>query len=110
MSSISGYRVMWLFVLFDLPVKSREQRQQYAHFRKEILSRGFTQLQLSVYAKHLPSEQAADSLKTHIVRALPPGGQVRLLLVTDHQFGKMEVYNARIRGRVESAPTQISLF
>ena len=108
--SIAAYRVMWQFVLFDLPVLTREDRRDYTRFRKKVLSLGFTQLQFSVYAKHIPSEEAAEHLKTHIFGALPPGGQVRLLSVTDHQFGKMEVYCGRRRRATESPPLQISLF
>ncbi len=108
--AIAAYRVMWLFVLFDLPVQTREERRDYTRFRKKVLSLGFSQLQYSVYAKHIASEQAGEHLKTHVVGALPPGGQVRLLAVTDHQFGKMEVYYGRMRRPAESPPLQISLF
>jgi CRISPR-associated protein Cas2 len=101
---------MWLFVLFDLPVETREQRRDYARFRKKILSFGFAQLQYSVYAKHMPSEEAGEHLKTRIAMVMPPDGEVRLLMVTDHQFGKMEVYTGRRRRPVERAPLQISLF
>jgi CRISPR-associated protein Cas2 len=108
--AIPAFRVMWLFVLFDLPVASRTERREYARFRKQLLSLGFTKLQFSVYAKHLPSGDAAENQKRTIAACLPPGGQVRLLAVTDHQFGQMEVYEARKRTRAEPAPLQISLF
>jgi CRISPR-associated endoribonuclease Cas2 len=101
---------MWLFVLFDLPVETADQRRQYAQFRKKILSMGFAQLQYSVYARHMPSEDAAEHVKTRLMAYLPPEGQVRLLMVTDHQFGKMEVYYGRMRRPAETPPLQISLF
>jgi CRISPR-associated protein Cas2 len=107
---MSRYRIMWLFVLFDLPVDSKENRKEYTSFRKKLLEKGFTMMQFSVYAKHLPSEEAADFLKVHIQGALPPHGQVRLLQVTDHQFGKMEVFFGRKRRAVEDPPIQIGLF
>ncbi len=71
---ISEYRIMWIFVLFDLPVLTKEHRRDYTTFRKKVLSLGFTQLQLSVYAKHLPSEDAGEHLKVRIMAALPPRG------------------------------------
>lgn len=101
---------MWLFALFDLPVESKEHRRHYAQFRKKLLDKGFTMLQFSVYAKHLASEEAAASLRTTIVSALPPKGQVRILGITDHQFGKMEIYSGRQREKREDPPMQISLF
>jgi CRISPR-associated protein Cas2 len=101
---------MWIFVMFDLPVLTRDQRREYSQFRKQLQSRGFTMLQYSVYAKHIASEDAAETIKTHIMAALPPSGQVRVLAVTDHQFCKMEVYFGRKRRRVEDPPLQIALF
>lgn len=92
--------------MFDLPVLSKDQRREYAQFRKKLQAKGFTMLQYSVYAKHL----AAEPLKSHVKAALPPQGQVRVMAVTDHQFGKMEVYFGRKRRPVEDPPLQISLF
>lgn len=107
---LSPYRVMWLFAMFDLPVDSKEHRREYAQFRKKLLAAGFTMLQYSVYAKHLPSEEASDSLRRLIRAALPPHGQVRVLSVTDHQFGKMDVFFGGKRRAAEAPPMQISLF
>lgn len=101
---------MWMLVLFDLPVETKEQRRDYTRFRKKVLSLGFAQLQYSVYAKHVASQEAEDPLKTRVVGALPPEGQVRILDVTDHQFGKMEIYQGRRRRGPENPPLQISLF
>lgn len=101
---------MWMFVMFDLPVDSRDRRRDYAQFRKKLLSKGFTMLQYSVYAKHVPSEDAVTPLRTHVVSALPPDGQVRVMAVTDHQFSKMEVFFGRKRKKTEDPPLQISLF
>ncbi len=96
--------------MFDLPVDTKNARREYAQFRKKLLGKGFTMLQYSVYAKHVPTEDAAEPLKTTVFGALPADGQVRLLTVTDHQFSKMEVYFGRKRRRVEDPPLQISLF
>lgn len=108
--ALSRYRVMWFFVLFDLPVETTEQRRDYAQFRKMLQKRGFTMLQYSVYAKHIPSEDAVKPLKMMIRMGLPPEGQVRLMAVTDHQFSKMEVFTGRKRKAVEDPPMQVSLF
>jgi CRISPR-associated protein Cas2 len=108
--AISEYRVMWLFAMFDLPVETKDHRREYAQFRKALLGAGFTMLQYSVYAKHMPSEEASDSLRAKIRAALPPHGQVRVMAVTDHQFGKMDVFYGRKRRAAEEPPMQISLF
>lgn len=101
---------MWLFALFDLPVDTREHRREYAHFRKGLLHAGFTMLQYSVYARHAASEEAVEAIRGRVRGAIPPHGQVRLVSVTDHQFGKMEVYYGRKRCPAEDPPAQLMLF
>lgn len=88
----SPYQAMWLFALFDLPVDSPDHRRVYTRFRKALLAEGFSMLQYSVYARHCNSEEKADAFKRHLRPKLPSEGQVRLLAVTDAQFGKMEVF------------------
>lgn len=106
----SGYRSMWMFAMFDLPVTTKEARKRYARFRKALLYRGFTMLQFSVYARHCASEEFADGVRQDVRAVLPPDGQVRLLGVTDRQFGKMEVYFGKMRRRAENPPSQFMLF
>lgn len=107
---LAPYRTMWLFVMFDLPVKSRENRKQYALFRKGLLGLGFAKMQFSVYAKAFPSEDAANAASSQIRASLPPNGHVRTLAVTDHQFGKMQIFLSKKKQDVEQAPEQICLF
>ena len=49
-------------------------------------------LQYSVYARYCASEEIADAYRARIRAELPAGGYVRVLAVTDRQFGKMESY------------------
>lgn len=106
----SEYRAMWLFTMFDLPVETRQQRREYSQFRKLLLKLGFTQLQLSVYARYSGSEESADAARNQIRACIPPHGQVRMIAVTDHQFGKMEYWFGKSRRRVEDPPMQYELF
>ena len=101
---------MWLFALFDLPTTTKQQRRQYAQFRKTLLARGFTMMQYSVYARYCPDEDAAEAQRRAIRCALPPAGQVRVMSLTDRQFGKMEVYFGARRAKVEDPPAQLMLF
>jgi CRISPR-associated protein Cas2 len=101
---------MWLFAMFDLPVETAENRRDYTRFRKTLLKNGFVKLQYSVYARYIPSEEAAQVHRQTIRRALPPHGQVRVMAVTDHQFGKMEVFTARKTEKTEEPPKQYMLF
>lgn len=107
--NLSGYRGMWLFVMFDLPVEDTEARREYTRFRSRLLAQGFSMLQYSIYARYFPSEEASLAHRRRVRAALPPEGQVRLLSVTDRQFGKMEVFLARSREAPEKPPDQLVL-
>lgn len=108
--SLAPYRIMWAVVMFDLPVDSKQARREYTRFRKTLLRLGMAKMQFSVYAKALPSAEAGDYLATVVQMALPPRGEVRILMVTDRQFGKMEVYSGKKRAEPEEVPEQIGLF
>ncbi len=112
--SISGMKVMWLMAMFDLPVVKPSQRKKAAAFRKHLLSRGFTMLQYSVYAKFCPSRDAAKAVLNNIALALPPEGEVRVCMVTDKQFGDMLTFSGRRqvkeRKPEEKKPEQLMLF
>jgi CRISPR-associated protein Cas2 len=105
-----GYKAMWLFALFDLPVKTKAQRKRYTKFRKFLLNEGFTMLQFSVYAKYCASEESANTHRTHIKGNLPNDGQVRVIGITDRQFGKMEIYFGKKRAKVEDPPLQMTFW
>lgn len=108
--ALSGYRPVWLFALFDLPVKTQADRRDYVRFRNLLLDQGFCMLQYSVYARYCPSEEASTTHRRHIQAALPSDGQIRLLGVTDRQFEKMEVFFGKKRHNAEEPPAQLMLF
>lgn len=108
--NLSAYRAMWLIAMFDLPVETRENRREYTRFRNALLKDGFMMLQFSVYARYIPSEEAAEAHRRTVRVAVPALGQVRLVALTDHQFGKMEVFYGRKPRSPEPPPEQILLF
>lgn len=110
MPSRSEYKSMWLFSMFDLPVKEREDRRRYAKFRAVLLREGFSRLQYSVYAKHCDTEEDGHRLAARIEKQIPILGQVRLLLVTDRQFAKMRIYFGKRKAKAENVPEQLLLF
>lgn len=108
--AISEYRGVWLMAMFDLPVDTKDARREYARFRKSLISNGFTMLQYSVYARYFHSEEASEPTRKAVARSLPPDGQVRLVMITDRQFGKMELFIGKRRAEPEKAPEQLMLF
>ena len=101
---------MWLFAMFDLPVKTPKARRLYTRFRNMLLDDGFSMMQYSVYARYCASEETATVHRQRIRASLPPEGYVRILAVTDRQFGKMENYIGKSSEPTEEPPTQLQLF
>jgi CRISPR-associated protein Cas2 len=101
---------MWLFAMFDLPVDTKEARTRYTRFRTFLLGEGFTRLQFSIYARYCGSEERSEAFRRRLRKVLPPDGDVRLLSVTDHQFGKMEIYSGKKLQETERPPEQVMLF
>ena len=107
---LSAYRGMWLFAMFDLPTKTKEDRRRYARFRNTLLDEGFSMLQYSVYARYCANEQFNDAQRRRLREVMPPEGQVRLVSITDHQFGKQEVFCGKRPQEPENVPKQLLLF
>ena len=107
---ISGYRAMWLLVMFDLPVKTKPQRKHAAGFRKALLKSGFDMIQFSVYSRPCPSEENAKAHLFRVMAQLPSKGQVRLLQFTDKQYGRMQCFQGEIPIQTEKMPSQLELY
>ena len=101
---------MWLMVMFDLPTITKEEKREYNRFRKYLVSEGFIQLQYSVYAKFLASRENSRKYYRYIQAVVPPGGYIRLLMVTDKQFGEMVSLHGGKPEEVERKPEQLLLF
>lgn len=67
-------------------------------------------VQFSVYAKYCSDEARGKTLMQLLKKDVPPQGQVRFLLVTDRQFGKMVVFQGKKREEPEKPPDQLMLF
>lgn len=107
---LSPYRIMWLFVMFDLPVGTKKERKQASGFRNYLLDLGFEMSQFSVYLKYCASGEKADAVGGQIQRELPIGGKVDILTITDKQFANMRRFYAKSRIKNEKKPRQLHLF
>ncbi len=86
MTELSGYRIMWVVTLFDLPVVTKRERREATDFRKFLLKQGFQMAQLSVYMKYCRDKTQADLLAIRITQAVPDGGKLDILMLTDKQY------------------------
>ncbi|MCF6176311.1 MAG: CRISPR-associated endonuclease Cas2 [Victivallaceae bacterium] len=88
-SVFNGYRIMWIFVFFDLPTNTKAERSLAAGFRKTLLVDGFTMMQFSVYVRACPTKENTNIHITRIKSMVPPDGKISILSVTDKQFGQI---------------------
>lgn len=84
--ALNGWRIMWIFAIFDLPTQTREQRHAYTQFRETLLKNGFTQLQYSVYVRNMPTFHKASALVEQMGKATPNDGVCAFLFFTDKQY------------------------
>lgn len=100
---VSGYRAMWVLVMFDLPVRSKAQRKRAQQFRIALLSAGFSMSQLSVYIRPCASEAIAERHIGDIQAILPPDGSIHIFRLTDKQFERAERFSGK---KLEAGPRQ----
>lgn len=106
---LSRYKVMWLMVMFDLPVKTKKERKAAYVFKRDLLRDGFTMMQLSVYVRHCSDSQNAETHIRRVRDACPGTGRVSIAQITDRQYENMiNIYGKKIKKN--SGPQQLELF
>lgn len=108
--ALSGYRMMWLYVMFDLPVGTQAERRAATRFRNFLLDEGFEMAQFSVYLRFCETRETADTRIDRIGAALPASGKVHIVTLTDKQYGKARIFTGRKRERDPEKPGQLALF
>lgn len=107
---LNAYRIMWLFVFFDLPTETKTDRRNAQQFRKNLMKDGFTMMQFSVYVRHCASSESADVHEKRVNKLLPPLGKVSLLRITDKQYGNISNFWGAIEAPRAPQPKQLELF
>jgi len=109
-AALSGYRIMWLCVFFDLPVGTAKERKAATRFRLKLLDLGFEMTQYSVYLRSCAGKEQAESYERKIEQAMPSAGKVHILAITDKQYENIRTYRGRNRERSPKNPEQFALF
>lgn len=106
------YKMGWLMVAFDLPVKAKKQRKAATDFRQFLLDDGFQMIQFSVYARACVSFARQDTHMARVKQNLPPEGSVRAIFVTRSQWERSFVLHGSPAGEAdaEDLPEQIQLW
>lgn len=107
---LSGYRLMWIFVMFDLPVGTKPQARAATRFREFLLDEGFEMSQFSVYARFCNGKEGVDAHLARIERNLPERGEVHVLTFTDRQYENIVRFSSQRRKRPRRNPDQLAMF
>ncbi|MFC4253187.1 CRISPR-associated endonuclease Cas2 [Sinimarinibacterium flocculans] len=107
---LTGYRLMWMLVMFDLPVVEDKERKAATAFRKALLDQGFEMAQFSVYLRHCTGPEQADTLTKRVESELPDGGKVDILYFTDKQYERIATFVGKKRASARKNPDQFNLF
>lgn len=107
---LSGYRLMWIFVMFDLPVATKKQAREATKFREFLLDQGFEMSQFSVYARFCNGKESYDSHLARIERNLPEKGEIHVLTFTDRQYENIVRFSSQRRKKQRQNPDQLAMF
>lgn len=108
--TLSGYRILWVMALFDLPVMTKPERKRATAFRNFLLDEGFSMMQFSCYVRFTSGKEQADAITRRIGKAVPKDGKVEVLLFTDTQYGNIKSFRGVSTQPRPQKPDQLSLF
>lgn len=109
-SFLSGYRLMWMLVTFDLPVETKQQRAAATRFRNDLLDLGFEMSQFSNYLRFCNGKEQFESYVRKVESVLPPWGHIFIFQFTDRQYENIVRFSDQSRRRRQKNPEQIALF
>ncbi|MBQ0143470.1 MAG: CRISPR-associated endonuclease Cas2 [Prevotellaceae bacterium] len=107
---LNAYRIMWLFVMFDLPTNTKKERKDSAKFRKDLEKDGFAMHQFSVYIRYCASLESANVHIKRIKGFVPEKGKISIVMITDKQYaGIINLWGA-IEKKSRPTPMQLEFF
>lgn len=95
------YDFMRLVLLFDLPMVSKADIRVYNKFRKYLIENGYIMMQFSVYCKLFANREAAIKHVDILRKNTPHKGQIRIMVVTEKQYSRIEIIVGGISLREE---------
>ena len=108
--NLSGYRLMWIFVMFDLPVGTKPEARAATKFREFLLDQGFEMSQFSVYARFCNGKEQFAAYIRRIESNLPDRGDIHVLTFTDKQYENIVRFSSQRRQKERKNPEQLALF
>jgi CRISPR-associated protein Cas2 len=106
----SKYRMAWVLVFFDLPVGTTEERRNASNFRKDLIKDGYMMVQFSVYARPCGTADRVETQVRRLKSKIPSKGEVRGLMISDAQWGRMIIIRSQEKADAEKMPDQMQFF
>ena len=100
----------WVLVFFDLPVGTPEERKAATNFRKDLIKDGYFMAQYSVYARPCGTADRVETQVRRLRSKIPDKGEVRGLLISDAQWGRMIIVRGQQKADAEKMPAQMQFF
>lgn len=75
-------------LMYDLPMQTEEELREYQRFRKNIIGKGYYQLQKSVYIINSNTKERIEKIEKELIMEVPRSSFVRSLILTEEQFKK----------------------
>lgn len=107
---LNAYQIMWLFVMFDLPVTSKKERKDATLFRKNLEKDGFVMHQFSVYMRYCASLESAQVHIKRIKSFTPAKGHISVISITDKQYSNIVNIWGAIEKKSKPTPLQLEFF
>jgi CRISPR-associated protein Cas2 len=107
---LNAYKIMWLFVMFDLPTQTKKNRRDSANFRKNLERDGFVMHQFSIYIRFCASFESAEVHIKRVRSFVPEFGRVTILTVTDKQYANIINIWGKIEQKIQKKPIQLEFF
>ena len=106
----SKYRMAWVLVFFDLPVGTPDERRAATNFRKDLIHDGYMMVQFSVYARPCGTADRVETQVRRLKSKIPKQGEVRGLMISDAQWGRMIIMRSQQPAEAEKQPAQMQFF
>ncbi len=83
-------------LMYDLPMTTEEEVRAYNYFRKNIIRKGYYQLQESVYIISSNTKERIETIEKQLSMIIPKNSSVRTILLTEEQFNKMKIISGEM--------------
>jgi CRISPR-associated protein Cas2 len=109
-NNLSEYRLMWMEVMFDLPVGTPKERKMATQFRNFLLDEGFEMVQFSVYCRFCGTREQAEPYIKRIKENAPSTGKISILFFTDKQFSDIINIHGGLTSNHPEKPEELIVF